>query len=162
MDLSACGPLCEAFLWSPTHCWHWYMRHEFYKTCYFFGMHVRRIRLIPKNLRVNIIDTVFFTVTCFVREVCLFWHVLPLSAHSTFFWRSICGRHFCVAWACRCHCFGMIITGVLSYCIYGPHVEFHLRDLNSTGVQIIRKFFKKFSPVQQSAKISTFFLYLLV
>ena len=86
VDLSACGPLCEACLCFPTHCWNWYLRHEFYKTCYFFGMHVRRIRLIPKIIRVNFIDTVFFTVTCFVLEVCLFWHVLPFfSGHCVFF-----------------------------------------------------------------------------
>ena len=86
VDLSACGPLCEACLCFPTQCWHWYMRHEFYKTCYLFVMHVRRIRLIPQIIRVNFIDTVFFTVTCFVLEVCLFGHVLPFfSGHCVFF-----------------------------------------------------------------------------
>jgi hypothetical protein len=86
VHLSAYGPLCEACLCFPTHCWNWYSRHEFYNTCYFFGMHVRRIRLIPKIIRVNFIDTVFFTVTCFVLEVCLFWHVLPFfSGHCVFF-----------------------------------------------------------------------------
>ncbi len=85
VEFSACGPLCEAFQRSPTHCWRWCLLHEFFKTCYFFGRHVRCIRLIPKKLRVNIIDKVFFTVTCFVRELCLFWHVLPFSAHVTLF-----------------------------------------------------------------------------
>ena len=68
VNLSACGPLCEACL------------------CYLFGMHVRRIRLIPKIIRVNFIDTVLFTVTCFVLEVCLFGHVLPFfSGHCVSF-----------------------------------------------------------------------------
>ena len=79
----------EAIEWSPTPCWHGSKRHAFFITYFFWGSHVRRIRLIAKNLRVNIIDTVFFTVTCFVREVCLFWHVLPLSAHSTFFFGEV-------------------------------------------------------------------------
>ncbi len=57
-----------------------YKRHEFFRTCYYLGSHVRRIRLTFKNLRVNIIDTVFFTVTCFERALCLFGHVLPFSA----------------------------------------------------------------------------------
>ncbi len=105
VDLSACGPLCEACLCFPTHCWHCYMRHEFYKTCYFFGMHVRRIRLNPKIIRVNFIDTVFFTVTCFVLEVCLFWHVLPFfSGHCVFF--------------CMCYLFLLPFWHVLPFAVF--------------------------------------------
>jgi hypothetical protein len=43
---------------------------------------------MSENLRVNIIDTVFFTVTCVERALCLFWHVLPFSA--TFFACATC------------------------------------------------------------------------
>ena len=79
--LSACVPLGEAIECATPHCWHGYKRHEFITTCYiFFGSHVRRIRLISKNLRVNIIDTVFFAVTCFYRALGFFLHVLPLPA----------------------------------------------------------------------------------
>ena len=81
VDLSACGPLCEACLCFPTQCWHWYMRHEFYKTCYLFVMHVRRIRLIPQIIRVNFI------------EVCHFGHAQPLTSTN----RLLKLTHLCTA-----------------------------------------------------------------
>jgi hypothetical protein len=71
----------------------------------FFCMHVRGIRLISKNLRANIIDTVFFTVTCFVLEVCLFWHVLPFfSGHCVFF--------------CMCYLFLLPFWHVLPFAVF--------------------------------------------